>query len=160
MVVAYWLAVITGLFEIEDDAAWLGFGGVPAGVALSLLVALAWLLCLIGAVLTSGGLLIVVPLAASAAAWLAVRALLRPLRALFPPRGDPLARRVREPAVRDPHRHRDPRLRPGRGHLRRRLVRDRAGAYDRRRPPEARRRRPHLRLRQRRRILLGHAVRK
>ncbi|MEV4565010.1 hypothetical protein AB0K12_14675 [Nonomuraea sp. NPDC049419] len=84
VVVAYWLAVITGLFEIEDDAAWLGFGGVPAGVALSLLVALAWLLCLIGAVLTSGGLLIVVPLAASALAWLAVRALLRPLRALFP----------------------------------------------------------------------------
>jgi len=84
VVIAYWLAVITGLFELEDDAAWLGFGGVPAGVALSIFVALAWLLCLIGATVTSGGLLVAVPFAALAVAWLAIRTLLKPLRALFP----------------------------------------------------------------------------
>ncbi|MEO3873264.1 hypothetical protein ABGB18_31000 [Nonomuraea sp. B12E4] len=84
MVVAYWLAVVTGLFELEDDAAWLGLGGVPGGVAVSLLIALAWLLCLIGSQVTSGGPLIAVPFAAAAGAWLATRGLLVPLRRLFP----------------------------------------------------------------------------
>ncbi|MFC4015795.1 hypothetical protein ACFOY2_51900 [Nonomuraea purpurea] len=84
MVAAYWLAVITGLFELEDDAAWLGLGGVPAGVALSLLIALAWLLCLIGSVVTSGALLFAVPFAAAGAAWFVARGLRAPLRKLFP----------------------------------------------------------------------------
>lgn len=84
VVAGYWLAVITGLFELEDDAAWLGLGGVPAGVALSLLIALAWLLSLIGGVIASGGLLIAVPFAALAGAWLATRGLVAPLRRLFP----------------------------------------------------------------------------
>ncbi|MGN9837324.1 hypothetical protein ACTMTI_04270 [Nonomuraea sp. H19] len=84
MVAGYWLIVITGLFELEDDAAWLGFGGVPAGIALSLLIAMAWLLCLIGSVVVSGGLLVAVPFAAAGAAWLATRGLLVPLRRLFP----------------------------------------------------------------------------
>jgi hypothetical protein len=84
VVVGYWLTVITGLFELEDDAAWLGLGGVPAGVALSLLIALAWLLSLIGSQVASGGPLIAVPFAAGAGAWLVTRGLLVPLRRLFP----------------------------------------------------------------------------
>ncbi|MFB9631470.1 hypothetical protein [Nonomuraea helvata] len=85
MVVGYWLTVITGLFELEDDAAWMGLGGVPAGIALSLLIALAWLLCLIGSVaVASGGLLFAVPFVALAVAWLTTRGLLVPLRRLFP----------------------------------------------------------------------------
>ncbi|SDJ98152.1 hypothetical protein [Nonomuraea jiangxiensis] len=84
VVVAYWLVVATGLFELDDDAAWLGLGGVPGGVALSLLIALAWLLALIGSQVTSGGPLAVVPFAAAAGAWLATRGLLVPLRRLFP----------------------------------------------------------------------------
>jgi hypothetical protein len=84
VVAVYWLTVITGLFEADDDATWLGLGGVPAGVTLSLLIALAWLLCLIGSVLAPAGALIAVPFAAVALAWLAVRGLLTPLRKLFP----------------------------------------------------------------------------
>ncbi|KAB8196504.1 hypothetical protein FH608_007145 [Nonomuraea phyllanthi] len=84
VVIGYWVAVITGLLELEDDAAWLGLGGVPAGIALSLLIALAWLLCLIGSVVASGGLLIAVPFAALGGAWLVTRGLLVPLRRLFP----------------------------------------------------------------------------
>lgn len=85
VVAAYWLVVITGLFELEDDATWLGLGGVPAGITLSLLIAFAWLLCLIGSVVVaSGGLLIAVPFAAAAGAWFAVRGLVVPLRRLFP----------------------------------------------------------------------------
>ncbi|WP_103957190.1 OB-fold-containig protein [Nonomuraea solani] len=84
VVVAYWLVVIAGLFELEDDAAWLGLGGVPAGIALSLLIALAWLLCLIGSQVASGGALIAVPFAALAGAWLTTRGLRVPLRRLLP----------------------------------------------------------------------------
>ncbi|MFI7634006.1 hypothetical protein [Nonomuraea sp. NPDC049400] len=85
VVIGYWLTVITGLFELEDDAVWLGLGGVPAGIALSLFIALAWLLCLIGSVLVaSGGLLFAVPVAALGGGWLATRGLLVPLRRLLP----------------------------------------------------------------------------
>ncbi|MFI7707288.1 hypothetical protein [Nonomuraea sp. NPDC049480] len=84
VVVGYWLVVVTGLFELDDDAPWLGFGGVPAGITLSLLIALAWLLSLIGSQLVSGGPLIVVPFAAAGGAWLVTRGLLVPLRRLFP----------------------------------------------------------------------------
>ncbi|MEW9550089.1 hypothetical protein [Nonomuraea sp. NPDC050783] len=84
VVAAYWLVVITGVAELDDDAAWLGFAGVPAGVTLSLLVALAWLLCLIGGQVVSGGPLIAVPFAAAGGAWLVTRGLVGPLRRLFP----------------------------------------------------------------------------
>jgi len=86
-VLAYWLAVITGVLDLEDDAPWLGLGGVPAGVALSLLIALAWLLSLVGAQVLPEGARIAVPFAAAGGAWLAVRALLGPLRRLFPDGG-------------------------------------------------------------------------
>jgi hypothetical protein len=100
VVVLYWLAVITGLFDLEDDVPWLGLGGVPAGIVLSLLIALAWLLSLIGGqVLDGGGVaLIAVPVVALAGAWLVMRGLLVPLRRLFPQgdrhsRGDLVGRR-------------------------------------------------------------------
>jgi type 1 fimbria pilin len=60
---------------------------VPAGVALSLLIALAWLLSLIGGQVLPSGVMIAVPFAALAGAWLAVRALLTPLRRVFPDGG-------------------------------------------------------------------------
>jgi hypothetical protein len=82
VVVAYWLVAITGLFDAGDhDAPWLGFGGVPAGVTLSLLIALAWLLTLAGSQITT---LPIVPLVALACAWLGTRALITPLRRLVP----------------------------------------------------------------------------
>ncbi|MFJ7247064.1 hypothetical protein ACIQWA_20800 [Kitasatospora sp. NPDC098652] len=63
----------------------LGLGGVPATVAVSLLVALAWFVSLAGTVLTSGaparGGVFVVALVAS---WAGTRVLVRPLRRLFP----------------------------------------------------------------------------
>ncbi|MER7505012.1 hypothetical protein AB0L05_19885 [Nonomuraea pusilla] len=84
VVAAYWLAAATGLFDADDDAAWLGFGGVPAGVTLSLLVAVAWLLSLAGSRVVSGPALAAVPVVALAAGWAAVRAAVAPLRRLFP----------------------------------------------------------------------------
>lgn len=87
VVVGYWLVVVTGLFELDDDAPWLGFGGVPAGITFSLLIALAWLLSLIASQFVSGGLLIAVPFAAAGGAWLATRGLVVPLRRLFPEGG-------------------------------------------------------------------------
>ncbi|WP_246080344.1 hypothetical protein [Nonomuraea mesophila] len=83
MVVVYWLAVITGLFGVEDDAAWLGLGGVPAGITLSFLIAVAWMVSLVGSQVMSGDLLIAVPFAAVVGGWLAARGLLLPLRPLF-----------------------------------------------------------------------------
>ncbi|MEO3890616.1 hypothetical protein [Nonomuraea sp. B5E05] len=83
VVVGYWLAVITGLFQVDDDAAWLGLGGVPAGITLSVLIAVAWTLCLIGSQMVSGDLLVAVPVVAVAGGWFAARGLLLPLRPLF-----------------------------------------------------------------------------
>ncbi|MEV7602381.1 hypothetical protein AB0O91_33920 [Kitasatospora sp. NPDC089797] len=63
----------------------LGLGGVPATVAVSLLVALAWFVSLAGTVLTSGaparGGVFAVALVAS---WAGTGLLVRPLRRLFP----------------------------------------------------------------------------
>ncbi|MGN9786323.1 hypothetical protein ACTMTF_33190 [Nonomuraea sp. ZG12] len=94
VVVGYWAVVITGLFGLDGpDAPWLGFGGVPAGVTLSLLIAMAWLLSLIGSRFVPGSLLLAVPAVALAGGWLGTRALLSPLRRLLakerlPSRGD------------------------------------------------------------------------
>ncbi|MDA0636794.1 hypothetical protein OUY22_25575 [Nonomuraea sp. MCN248] len=82
VVVGYWLVVISGFSDLEGDAPWLGFGGVPAGITISLLVALAWLLSLAGSRFVTGPLLWAVPVLAVGVAWLAVRALLAPLRRL------------------------------------------------------------------------------
>ncbi|MEU8246426.1 hypothetical protein [Nonomuraea sp. NPDC048916] len=85
VVIGYWVIVVTGLFDLDEaDAAWLGLGGAPAGITVSLLVALAWLLSLIGGQLVSGPALTVVPVVAAAGAWVCVRAALAPLRRLVP----------------------------------------------------------------------------
>ncbi len=94
VVVGYWAVVISGLFDFDGaDASWLGFGGVPAGITLSLLIAMAWLLSLIGSRFAAGPLLVAVPVVALAGAWLGTRALVSPLRRLLvkerlPSRGD------------------------------------------------------------------------
>lgn len=90
IVLAYWLSIVAGLLDLDDgDAAWLGLGGVPAGVTVSLLIALAWLFSLIGGQLAGGALLLVVLFAAVGLAWLATRALLIPLRPVFAPAPQP-----------------------------------------------------------------------
>lgn len=98
VVAGYWIVVITGISDLEGDAPWLGFGGVPAGITISLLVALAWLLTLIGSQFAAGPLLWAVPVLALGGAWLATRVLIAPLRRLVPDgpqpsRGDFVGRR-------------------------------------------------------------------
>ncbi|MFI6324962.1 hypothetical protein ACIBG8_46105 [Nonomuraea sp. NPDC050556] len=82
IVVAYWLLVIFGLTDLDDDLPWLGLGGVPAGVSVSLMVALAWFFSLAGGALSLPGLL-VLPVAVFAG-WLGARLIALPLRRLFP----------------------------------------------------------------------------
>ncbi|WP_067814894.1 OB-fold-containig protein [Actinomadura kijaniata] len=108
MVVAgYWVLVLFGALgtdalDVDADAgagdggeggglgdlmAWAGLGGVPVTVALSLLVALAWFLSLVGQVLVGvahAWVTVPVLVAAVAGAWLVTRALVRPLRRVFP----------------------------------------------------------------------------
>ncbi|MFI6814130.1 hypothetical protein ACIBG7_17065 [Nonomuraea sp. NPDC050328] len=85
VVVAYWLIVLTGLAELDDELPWLGLGGVPAGVTLSLLIPIAWFLSLAGGLLVSHTLLRVAVLAvALTGAWYITRLLVIPLRKLFP----------------------------------------------------------------------------
>ena len=63
----------------------LGLGGIPATVTLSLLIAVAWFVSLVGAVLTDGALLgTVVLICALLSAWAAIGLVLRPLRRLIP----------------------------------------------------------------------------
>ncbi|WP_327088692.1 hypothetical protein OIE66_41355 [Nonomuraea sp. NBC_01738] len=84
VVVGYWIIVLTGLFDLEDgEAAWLGLGGMPIGVSLSLLVATAWLLSLISGQIL-GGLPYLSLVIALAGAWLATRLAAIPMRRLFP----------------------------------------------------------------------------
>lgn len=81
VVVAYWLLVIFGIADLEDDLPWLGLGGVPAGITVSLLIALAWFISLAGGALSFSGLL-VLPVA-MVAGWFCTRLLVLPLRRLF-----------------------------------------------------------------------------
>ncbi|SCL23516.1 hypothetical protein GA0070616_2740 [Micromonospora nigra] len=103
VVVGYWLFVLTGVLDLGDDLdvdgvsgnllAGLGLGGVPAAVAFSLLVAVAWFVSLAGGALLdelglgpaarivgSVGLLV----AAALAAWVVTRLVAIPLGRLFP----------------------------------------------------------------------------
>ncbi|MBL1080063.1 hypothetical protein JK358_37270 [Nocardia sp. 2] len=116
MVVAgYWLAALIGAVDSdlggETDAAEglgrYGLGGVPVTLVISILVAFAWLLCLIGSIAVSrsgfsGGTGVlagfVVLIAACGLAVVAARAVVLPLRRLFesapaPRREDFLGRR-------------------------------------------------------------------
>lgn len=101
VVVGYWLLVLTGVLDLGDDLdvdgvpglAGLGLGGVPATVAFSLLVAVAWFVSLAGAALLDGlglgtaarivvsvGVLVV----ALVCSWLVTRLVVVPLARLFP----------------------------------------------------------------------------
>ncbi|WP_436775212.1 hypothetical protein [Yinghuangia sp. YIM S09857] len=98
VVLAFWLCVLAGAldhdaFEADAGSDAFGLGGVPVTVAVSLVVALAWALSLVGGILlhraelpdTGYALAATGVLAAAVAgAWVAMRILVRPLRHLFP----------------------------------------------------------------------------
>jgi hypothetical protein len=109
VVVGYWVLVLLGGVEVDAldadvDAgggfdglagfvAGIGLGGVPVGVVLSLLIAMAWFVSLVGTVLLDGAdlaapVLIVLAIAVLAVAlvcaWLGTALLVLPLRRLFP----------------------------------------------------------------------------
>lgn len=91
VVIGYWLLVLVGALDIEaldTDGGFLdGFGlsGVPSTVALTVAVAVAWFVSLVGGVLLGSALVlsILVLVVALAAAFFATRLLIRPLRPLF-----------------------------------------------------------------------------
>ncbi|MQY05102.1 hypothetical protein [Actinomadura macrotermitis] len=93
VVVLYWVLVLLGALGVDtldsgdgDLAAGLGLGGVPASVALSLLIALAWFGSLAGTVLTDGmpGFVRFAVLAgALVLGWLGTRLLVFPLRRIL-----------------------------------------------------------------------------
>ncbi|TDD71775.1 hypothetical protein E1293_33445 [Actinomadura darangshiensis] len=69
---------------VAESLALLGLGGVPATVALSLLIGLAWFVSLAGAALSDGIVPRVLTLAAAlAAAWFGTRLAVLPLRRVF-----------------------------------------------------------------------------
>jgi hypothetical protein len=87
VVIGYWLVVVAGGADPEDDAGagdFLGFaglGGVPASIPVSLLVALAWFGSLAGSQVLPGWLTLVAVLPV---AWLLTRLAVVPLRRLLP----------------------------------------------------------------------------
>ena len=169
VVVVYWVLVLAGAVDVGDADAdggldgildRLDLGGTPATVVLSVVVAIGWFASLVGTVaLDAAGvstgarvaLAILVLLLALVIGGLVARLASRSLRRLFPtgPEASRSAFVGRECVIRTGRVDTD--LRPGRGARRRRLVRGRAGAADRRRrrsPPALSR--LHLRLRRRR----------
>lgn len=103
VVAGYWILVLMGLANVEDDGAvegppggflaGLGLGGPPASITVSLLILLAWFTSLVGSVLldrlgfvatTLLVLSLVLPVLALLCAWLVTRLLIAPLRRLFP----------------------------------------------------------------------------
>lgn len=114
VVIGYWGAVLLGGLDVDalhgghggegvdasaHDGGFAGFlsglglGGIPATVTLSLLIAVAWFVSLVGAVLTDGALLgTAVLVCALLSAWAATGLLLWPLRRLLPPERPPSRR--------------------------------------------------------------------
>ncbi|MFI6483376.1 hypothetical protein ACIBH1_35985 [Nonomuraea sp. NPDC050663] len=85
VVIGYWIVVVTGLTHLDEDLAWLGLSGVPAGVTLSLLIALAWFFSLAGGTFVdSTPLRVGVLVLAVAASWFVTKLLVKPLRRLAP----------------------------------------------------------------------------
>ncbi|WTW99543.1 hypothetical protein OG216_42140 [Streptomycetaceae bacterium NBC_01309] len=98
VVLAFWLCVLAGAldhdaFDADPGTGAFGLGGVPATVGISLMVAIAWTLSLVGGILLRRTELpgagytfaaTAVLLASVAVAWTATRILVRPLRHLFP----------------------------------------------------------------------------
>src|SRR4051812_16852317 len=76
IVVAYWAVVVAGGAEVDADVgaggllAYVGLGGLPAALPISLLIAFAWFGCLAGAVFLPGWVAL---LAALVLAWLLTR---------------------------------------------------------------------------------------
>jgi hypothetical protein len=103
VLVGYWLLVLLGALDIDDDGgdflAGLGFGGVPLTIVLSLVVGIGWFVSLVGTVVLSGlstaarvGLGFVVLVVALVFALFVTRLLVTPLRSVF--HADPSASRA------------------------------------------------------------------
>jgi hypothetical protein len=97
VVVGYWVVVIVGGADPEGDGSgeagggvlgFLGFGGVPVSVTLSLLVAFAWFISLAGAELALVPLLAVLGVAL-VGAWLLARVAVIALRRMLPSGAEP-----------------------------------------------------------------------
>jgi hypothetical protein len=99
VVIAYWIVAMVGAVDMDDlDAggfadflSGIGLRGVPVAVSLSLLIAFAWFVGLIGTYLIAGlpGVLVavlgvVVLAGALVAGWAAARVLVKPLRRALP----------------------------------------------------------------------------
>ncbi|MFI6508352.1 hypothetical protein ACIBCT_12155 [Streptosporangium sp. NPDC050855] len=107
VIVLYWVLVVAGVFGFDDGPldgpdgpdgpggpgaanatgllGGLGLGGVPAAVAVSLLVAVAWFACLVGGTLVTGTpALVAVLLGALLCAWACTRIVVLSMRRLVP----------------------------------------------------------------------------
>jgi hypothetical protein len=89
VVIAYWVLVLLGGLGLDlpdDFLSGIGLRGLPAGVVLSLMVAIAWFVSLVGVTLVDGTLARTgVLLVALLAAWLLTRLLALPFRRFVPP---------------------------------------------------------------------------
>ncbi|MEV4312920.1 hypothetical protein [Actinocrispum sp. NPDC049592] len=94
VLIGYWLLVLAGALDADEDGgdllSGLGFGGVPLTIVLSLTVIVAWLTALVGTVLLDGSpagirisLGIAVALAAILLGLFVTRLLVTPLRRIF-----------------------------------------------------------------------------
>ena len=92
VVIGYWLVVIAGGADPEGDAGsdgggflgFLGFGGVPASVVLSLLIAVAWFAALAGGAVLGAVPAALVLIGALVVAWLITRVAVLLLRRVMP----------------------------------------------------------------------------
>lgn len=92
VVIGYWLVVIAGGADPEGDAdsdgggflGFLGFGGVPASVVLSLLIAVAWFAALAGGEVLGAVPAALVLAGALVVAWLVTRVAVLLLRRVMP----------------------------------------------------------------------------
>lgn len=98
VIIAYWVLVLFGVFGFDGDTGdgseaagatgflnGLGLGGVPAALAVSLMVVVAWFASLAGGTLFTGTpALVAVLVAALVCAWACTRLIVLPLRRLIP----------------------------------------------------------------------------
>ena len=97
VVIGYWLVVIAGGADPEGDAGsdgggflgFLGFGGVPASVVLSLLVVVAWFAALAGGAVLGAVPAALVLVGALVVAWLITRVAVLLLRRVMPAGAEP-----------------------------------------------------------------------
>ncbi|GII58435.1 hypothetical protein Pth03_68240 [Planotetraspora thailandica] len=89
VVIGYWVLVLLGGLDgdLPDDLlSAVGLRGVPAAVTVSLMVAIAWFVSLVGVVLVDGvAARVAVLVVALLAAWACTRLLALPLRRMLPP---------------------------------------------------------------------------